>query len=48
MYARYEPKPRVQYDLEADPKVMKNLIGNAALIEKMDAQDWRLLVVQLA
>ena len=37
MYARFESKPWVLYDLQADPNEMKNLIGDAALVKKMDS-----------
>ena len=37
MYARFESKPWVLYDLQADPDEMKNLIDDATLVKKMDA-----------
>ncbi len=37
MYARFESKPWVLYDLQADPDEMKNLIDDKALVKKMDA-----------
>ena len=37
MYARFESKPWVLYDLRADPNEMTNLIGDAAFVKKMDA-----------
>jgi arylsulfatase A-like enzyme len=37
MYARFESKPWVLYDLQADPNEMKNLIDDAALVKKMDS-----------
>jgi arylsulfatase A-like enzyme len=38
MYARFESKPWVLYDLEKDPYEMHNLIRNAALVAEMDGR----------
>jgi len=45
MYARYESRPWVLYDLDKDPYELKNLVddpGSAALLKEMDAKlsDW--------
>ena len=36
MYARFESKPWVLYDLEKDPYEMKNLVDDAGLVKEMD------------
>ena len=38
MYARFESKPWVLYDLEKDPYEMKNLIDDAGLVKEMDTR----------
>jgi len=38
MYARFESKPWVLYDLEKDPYEMHNLVDDAALVKEMDAK----------
>jgi hypothetical protein len=41
MYARYEDRPWVLYDLEEDPYQMNNLVGDSAagsLLSRMDAR----------
>jgi arylsulfatase A-like enzyme len=38
MYARFESKPWVLYDLEKDPYEMHNLVGDAALVAEMDGR----------
>ena len=38
MYARFESKPWVLYDLEKDPYEMHNLVGDAALVAEMEGR----------